>query len=443
MAKVGSTLASRMALLRRSANLSRRVSSEREDPERIGGSRKAEKSSPSAISGDFSRETFERHVALLGGDSVHPRHPGERADVARRLQRDYGNQYVQRLLSHVQQQTGRQLQRKGKEGLEAEGSEVSGQPNVQQTPEQQESGEKTVSLPPGEWQAVDDNEHGPCDCSRCSARDASRATATTRHATPLIQRNGSKKTPKAPPTEYKISIGRITTEFTNPGTKTVNPFGSEDFNCAHKNAKAKIKGDTAKIDFTIALHCPWGVNGGSNTDVPSATSPVVTTAIHPSGKKVYEQIAEDLTPAKSDNWRPPRRYFWSRALTERHERYHSTMDLAWGKGAGQKVVTDFLKGETISAADTDADLDDLLDQAMIKMSQANFQWYSGGGKPYIERPGEKAAFLEGKNAYLSLARAVRKQGKKLEAAEKKAAKAAEKKAAKATPNAGAATDETP
>ncbi len=80
---------------------------------------------------------------------------------------------------------------------------------------------------------------------------------------------------------------------------------------------------------------------------------------------------------------------------------------------------------------------------MIKMSQANFQWYSGGGKPYIERPGEKAAFLEGKNAYLSLASAVRKQGKKLEAAEKKAAKAAEKNSAKPAPKGGATTDETP
>jgi hypothetical protein len=215
-----------------------------------------------------------------------------------------------------------------------------------------------------------------------------------------------------------ISVGTVTHEFTNPGTLAVSPFGQEDFHCSHKDAKATITGDTAKLDFTLALNCPWGVAGGGKTDVPAGDAAVVTTAKHASGKKVYEQIAEDLTPVSADNWRPKRTYYWAKHLTERHEKYHSTMDEAWGKGAGKTVVVDYLNGKTVSAASTAADVKTHLDAAMTKMSSANWDWYSGGGKDYINRPGEKAAFLEGKDAYLELVKAVNAQGAKLEAAEK-------------------------
>jgi len=61
-----------------------------------------------------------------------------------------------------------------------------------------------------------------------------------------------------------------------------------------------------------------------------------------------------------------------------------------------------------------------MDQAMVEMSDANFNWYSGNGKSYLNRPGEMAAFKDGKAPYRQLAAAVRQQGKKLEKAEAKA-----------------------
>ena len=51
---------------------------------------------------DFSEATFQRHADLLGDSRfAHRSNAGQRAVVVRRLQRDYGNAYVQRLVSHI------------------------------------------------------------------------------------------------------------------------------------------------------------------------------------------------------------------------------------------------------------------------------------------------------------------------------------------------------
>jgi len=54
------------------------------------------------LRGDFSRRTFEHHAALLGDRRMsHPMYARQRAEIVRQLQRDYGNQYVQRLAQHI------------------------------------------------------------------------------------------------------------------------------------------------------------------------------------------------------------------------------------------------------------------------------------------------------------------------------------------------------
>jgi hypothetical protein len=322
-------------------------------------------------------------------------------------------------LTHVIQQNGAGVQR---------------QPDPLQRQDEGEEEEREIILPDGEAAEKQPGERGPCDCYGCnptSQRSTRSVPTTSNGSSPDIQRKNGKTKP--PITDYKVRVGKIGFEFDNPGNLGVSPFGQENFNCSHKNATTKTKGDKATVNFTIKLFCPWGVNGGGNTDITSADDAAVTTATHASGKKVYEQIAEDLTPVKSDNWRPPRSFYWSRALTSRHERFHSLQDHKWGKTKGKNVVVNHLKGKTVSVANTAADLTALLDGAMTAMSNANWDWYSGGGKAYIDRPGEKAAFREGMWAYFALARAVKRRGKKLEAAEKKAAKAAAKAAKSGTP----------
>ncbi len=219
-----------------------------------------------------------------------------------------------------------------------------------------------------------------------------------------------------------VESGTVGTEWTNPGTKTVSPFGSESFIPGYKNLKWKAGDDKAKpsfkVDFTLSVDCPWGVNGGGKTDVPSATDGVVTAEPHAaSGKKVYEQIVADLTPALNEkSWRAPRQYFWSKAICARHETYHSTDDKAWVETTGKKLVTDYLNTQSVSAAKTEDDLKVHLTKAMKDLGTANFAFYTGGASSYYSYAGEERAFGDGKAPYLQLAKEVGEQGAKLEAA---------------------------
>ena len=145
--------------------------------------------------------------------------------------------------------------------------------------------------------------------------------------------------------------------------------------------------------------------------------PAVTIAPHPStGKKTYEQIAIDLTPSAANNCRPPRSFYWSKALSSQHEKFHTTDDKAWANGAGKQAVVNFLKAKTVTDHTAVGEISTVLGAAITDMNNNNFQWYSGGGKPYIQRPGEMRAFADGKDFDIALAAAVRAQGRTLEAA---------------------------
>ncbi len=63
------------------------------------------------LGGDYSQNTFERHAAVLA-DSLSSRKISQRTMIVQRLQRDYGNRYVQRLVNHVRQQRGVTVQTK-------------------------------------------------------------------------------------------------------------------------------------------------------------------------------------------------------------------------------------------------------------------------------------------------------------------------------------------
>jgi len=59
------------------------------------------------------QRTFERHAALLGDSRMPYRmYRQQRAMIVHQLQRDYGNQYVQRLVKHISQQRAEAVQSK-------------------------------------------------------------------------------------------------------------------------------------------------------------------------------------------------------------------------------------------------------------------------------------------------------------------------------------------
>ena len=159
--------------------------------------------------------------------------------------------------------------------------------------------------------------------------------------------------------------------------------------------------------FTLDVECPWGTNDGGKDDVPSATDAIVTA-------DNYEDIVKDLTPALQEkSWVAQRANYWSKSTCERHEKYHSKDDKKWANGPGKTVVKDYLKGQTIPGNDIETELSDLMDAAMTEMSNANWDFYTGGVASYYSFAGEERAFGDGKARYEKLAKGVEKQGKKL------------------------------
>lgn len=62
---------------------------------------------------DFSDQTFAKQAAILGDSRMsHPANSAQRASIVGQIQRDYGNQHVQRLLDHVAKYGTSQIQTK-------------------------------------------------------------------------------------------------------------------------------------------------------------------------------------------------------------------------------------------------------------------------------------------------------------------------------------------
>ena len=69
------------------------------------GTREMEYPGESLLDSGFSQGTFESHAALLGDSRLsRPANARVRIQIAQQLQRDYGNQYVQRLVKHISRQ---------------------------------------------------------------------------------------------------------------------------------------------------------------------------------------------------------------------------------------------------------------------------------------------------------------------------------------------------
>jgi hypothetical protein len=208
----------------------------------------------------------------------------------------------------------------------------------------------------------------------------------------------------------------ITSGYDQPNTLAVSPFGEMVPNFEFTNLAWTVTGNTCNVVARLACHYPWGINGGGCTDVPSGNDAVVTTAAHPSsGKKVWETIVDDLTPTAASPFKSRRTYYWSSALTARHERYHGTDDYAWVTSTGQPDALAFIQSRTVSRAQTAADVRTVMDQARRRIAQGSDTYY-GVTLAHDARPGEIRAYNEGKAAYQALADAVRVRGRALEAA---------------------------
>lgn len=209
----------------------------------------------------------------------------------------------------------------------------------------------------------------------------------------------------------------VTASYDQPNTLTPAPFGSMNPNFEFTGVSWANSGGVCNVTAHLNCHYPWGVSGGGNLDVPSATDAVVTNAPHAaSGKKTYEAIADDLTPRAGSPFKSPRNWFWSQALTERHERFHGTDDWGWINSAGKPAAVAFINSQTVRGGfSTDGAVRALLSQARQRIADGSDAFY-GASLGHDARPGEIRAYTDGRASYTALANAVTAQGAVLDAA---------------------------
>lgn len=207
---------------------------------------------------------------------------------------------------------------------------------------------------------------------------------------------------KLDPVNSRVTVG----SFSQPGGRTVNPFGEEFFEPAFKNIKYKFKDSKCIIKGDLDVICPFGTNSGGKTDIPSGTSSVIT-------KGNWSDIKDDLQPSTTSPFKSPRKKFYSQALVERHEKFHGTDDLGWVQSSGLGIAKAVLESGNISSSNASKEVPELIKKARKTLLIENFKWYKGGGTSHGSFAGEIRAYADGKSRYQKLADDVEKHGKSL------------------------------
>ncbi|MGA2046968.1 MAG: hypothetical protein ABSG96_04720 [Terracidiphilus sp.] len=256
-----------------------------------------------------------------------------------------------------------------------------------------------IRTPPGQGRSTtSESAAGPRVAADPASPDAAPVTANfnIRFSQPKVAVSGGGK---YDPVTSGVTMGA----FSQPGGRAVNAFGKEFYEPAFTGISYAFAGGKCTISGTLDTICPWGTNAGGDTDVPSATDPVVT-------KTSFPQIKADLTPEAASPFKSPRDQFYSQSLVERHEKFHGTDDLGWTTGTGLGIVKTQLEAGSVAAATAAADVARVVDQARVKLIAENLTWYKGGGASHDSFAGEIRAYADGRPLYQALADAVDRQG---------------------------------
>jgi hypothetical protein len=145
----------------------------------------------------------------------------------------------------------------------------------------------------------------------------------------------------------------------------------------------------ATVDNPITFQ----VSGGTDTDISSDADPDINQTNYPT-------VAADLTPDMSDlNGRPPRTQFWAKDLTIRHERFHASEDLTYGRSGVAQAQT-WLSNQVASNV---AGVNALLRQVPTRVANTV-------STAMVSPAREERAYGDGAPAYLARANAIKKKG---------------------------------
>ncbi len=192
------------------------------------------------------------------------------------------------------------------------------------------------------------------------------------------------------------------------GTLGPTEFGTESYEPTFTGISYALAAGKCTITATFNPICPWTTQSRGRTDVPTATDAVVT-------KDNWTGIRDDLKPGAASPFKSARTSYYSKALVERHEKFHGTDDNGWTTSSGMGIIKASLEAGTVAAAGAKAQVDALVEAARVKVVAENYKWYKGGGAAHDSYAGEIRAYADGKPEYQKLADDVEKQGKALAA----------------------------
>jgi hypothetical protein len=206
----------------------------------------------------------------------------------------------------------------------------------------------------------------------------------------------------------KVASGVTLGSLSQPDNAKVDPdeFGHETYDAKINGVTRSFAKKVCTISGTLDVTCQWGAHSRDREDVPSPTAPVVTAESWPDIKK-------DLTPAKDSPFKSPRKKYYSRDLTERHEIFHGKDDFGRTKSTGMGIVKASLEKNTVTPKNVDKKIPKILKDAEAAVEKDVQDYYEGGGTDHDSYAGEIRAYLKGKPDYEALADAVEKHGKTL------------------------------
>ncbi|MHB8625090.1 MAG: hypothetical protein ACYDBJ_26080 [Aggregatilineales bacterium] len=149
----------------------------------------------------------------------------------------------------------------------------------------------------------------------------------------------------------------------------------------------------ATVNNTITYGVLTGTGPRQQEDVTSDKSLTITAAN-------FSSVADDLTPNMSDlNGRPPRKKFFASDLTDRHERFHASERVTFGRSACT-LAQNWLGTQTASSA---GDVNTLLGHVPGRMLSTVAASMTNPAK-------EQRAYADGAPSYTARADSIRNKG---------------------------------
>ena len=172
----------------------------------------------------------------------------------------------------------------------------------------------------------------------------------------------------------KVASGVTLGSLSQPddGKVDADSFGNQTYDADFNGVSHSFAKKVCTISGTLDVTCRWGAHSRGRKDVPSGSASVVTAESWPDIKK-------DLTPKKDAPYISPRKEYYSRDLTERHEIFHGKDDFGRTKSTGMGIVKASLEKNTVTPKNVDKKVPKILKEAKDAVDERRSGLLRGDG----------------------------------------------------------------